>query len=183
MLENYTAILANMSEKIKAIHGDVEAADFAQGHSCVIAPLAVVSNGTRRVTGSGADGLLSEDEKTELKGACAAFGVAWNVSYNRPLTPKGHIVVAHVPWFVDQYGICGVFGEDGCESLHVLDSLCRKIVRKMRNPEARHKRTHFTALRARLPQSLIAAPTRVERGAAAILVLARERGWRRRWLL
>jgi len=39
--------------------------------------------------------------------------VAWNVSYNRPLTPKGHIVVAHVPWFVDQYGICGVFGEDG----------------------------------------------------------------------
>jgi hypothetical protein len=139
LLENYTAILANMSEKIKAIHGDVEAADFAQGHSCVIAPLAVVSNGTRRVTGSGADGLLSEDEKTELKGACAAFGVAWNVSYNRPLTPKGHIVVAHVPWFVDQYGICGVFGEDGCEEVHVLDSLCRKIVRKMRNPEARHK--------------------------------------------
>ena len=98
-----------MSEKIKAIHGDVEAADFAQGkgHSCVIAPLAVVSNGTRRVTGSGADGLLSEDENTELKGACAAFGEAWNTSYNRPLTPKGHSVVAHVPWFVDQYGICG----------------------------------------------------------------------------
>jgi hypothetical protein len=30
LLENYTAILANMSEKIKAIHGDVEAADFVQ---------------------------------------------------------------------------------------------------------------------------------------------------------
>jgi hypothetical protein len=33
--------------------------------------------------------------------------------------------VAYVPWFVDEYGICGVFGEDGCEALHVLDSLCR----------------------------------------------------------
>ena len=94
---------------------------------------------TRRVTGSGADGLLSEDEKTELKGACAAFGVAWNASSKRPLTLKGHIVVAHVPWFVDQYGICGVFGEDCCEALHVVDSLCRKMARQMRNPEARHK--------------------------------------------
>ena len=85
-------------------------------HCCVIAPLALVSDGTRRVTSSGADGLLSEDEKTELKGACAAFGVAWKAAYVRPLTPKGHIVVAHVPWFVDEYGICGIFGEDGCEA-------------------------------------------------------------------
>jgi hypothetical protein len=54
------------------------------------------------------------------------------------LTPKGHIVVAHVPWFVGEYGICVVFGEGGCEALRVLDSLCRKIARQMRNPEARH---------------------------------------------
>ena len=173
MLENYAAILANMSEKIKAIHGDVEAADFVQRHSCVIAPLAVVSNGTRWVTGSGADGLLSEDEKTELKGACAAFGEAWNASYNRPLTPKGHSVVAHVPWFVDQYGI---FGEDGCEALHVLDSLCRKIVRKMRNPEARHKAHTLHRTARSFTPVLDRCPTRAERGAAAILVLARERG-------
>jgi len=73
--------------------------------------------------------------------------VAWNASYNRSLTPKGHIVVAHVPWFVDQCGICGVFGEDGCEALHVLDSPCRKMVRQMRNPEARHEAhtLHHTA--------------------------------------
>ena len=45
---------------------------------------------------------------------------------------------SRAPWFVDQYGICGVFGEDGCEALHV-DSLCRKMVRQMRNPEALHK--------------------------------------------
>ena len=45
----------------------------------------IVSNGTRRVTGSDADGLLSEDKKTELKGACAAFGAAWKAAYDRPL--------------------------------------------------------------------------------------------------
>ena len=147
LLENYAAILAYMSDKIEAIHDHVEAADFVQRHSRVMEPLALVSSGTRRVTGSGADGLLSEDEKTELKEACAAFGVAWKASYDRPLTPKGHIVVAHVPWFVDEYGICGVFGEGGCEALHVLDSLCRKMVRQMRNPEARHNAhtLHLTA--------------------------------------
>ena len=80
-----------MSEKIKAIHGDVEAADFVQRHSFLITPLALVSNCTRRIKGSGADGLLSEDERTELKHACAVFGVAWKASYDRPLTPNGHI--------------------------------------------------------------------------------------------
>jgi hypothetical protein len=48
-----------------------------------------------------------------------------------PPDPKGHIVVAHVPWFVDEYGICGIFGEGGCEAL----------------PDARHKAhtLHLTA--------------------------------------
>ena len=56
-----------------------------------------------------------------------------------PFDPKWAHRRGVVPWFVDQYGICGVFGEGGCEALHVLDSLCRKIAQKMRNPEARHK--------------------------------------------
>ena len=73
-LENNAAILAYISEKIKAIHGDIEAADFVERHSSVIAPLAIVSNGTRRITGSGADGLLSEDEKTELRGVLGLWG-------------------------------------------------------------------------------------------------------------
>jgi hypothetical protein len=143
----------------------------------------IVSNGTRRVTGSDADGLLSEDKKTELKGACAAFGAAWKAAYDRPLTPKGYIVVAYVPWFVDEYGICGVFGEDGCEALHVLGSLCRKMVHNGRcaTPRPATKRTPCTTQRARLPQSLIGTHKTAERGAAAILVLARVRGWKRRW--
>ena len=57
----------------------------------------------------------------------------------RILTPKGHIVEVHVPWFVDYYGICGVFGEDGAEVVHVVDNLCRRLVRQMCNPEDRHK--------------------------------------------
>ena len=55
------------------------------------------------------------------------------------MTPKGHIVEVHVPWFVDRYGICGVFGEDVAEALHVVDNLCRHLVRQIRNPEDRHK--------------------------------------------
>jgi hypothetical protein len=68
LLENNAAILAYISEKIKAVHGDIAASDFVEHHSNVIAPLAIVSNGTRQVTGSGADGLLSEDKKNGAQG-------------------------------------------------------------------------------------------------------------------
>ena len=53
----------------------------------------------------------------------------------------------HVPWFVDRYGICGVFGEDGTEALHVVDNLCRRLVRQIRHSEDRHKAhtLHHTA--------------------------------------
>ena len=74
---------------------------------------------TRRVKCEGENGLLSTAERTELKGKCAAFGAAWRGSYHRILAPKGHIVEARVPWFVDRNGICGVFSEDDAEALHV----------------------------------------------------------------
>jgi hypothetical protein len=58
-----------------------------------------------------------------LKDVCAAFGAAWKMSYpNRALTPNGHVVVVHVPCFVEKYGICGVLGEEGGEAVHVTDS-------------------------------------------------------------
>lgn len=140
LLANFDAILASIRQAITEFQqSDADGVDFEERHGRVLAALAVVSSGTRRVTGKGTNGLLSELEKDELKAACAAFGQAWRESYKRPLTPKGHTVVVHVPWFVDAYGICGIFGEDGCESLHVSDSLCRRKVRVMRNPEARHK--------------------------------------------
>lgn len=44
-----------------------------------------------------------------------------------------------MPEFVDLFHSCGVFGEDGSEALHVVDSRCQRIARQMRNPEARQK--------------------------------------------
>jgi len=114
----------------------------------VLKELEIIGRITRRVEGSGPNGLLSEAEKTALKDACAAFDAAWKMSYpNRALTPKGHVVVVHVPWFVDKYGICGVLREDGGEAVHVTDPAAQKLVRQMKNPEVRHKAhaLHHTA--------------------------------------
>jgi hypothetical protein len=83
--------------------------------------------------------MLSAAEISELKEACAQFGQAWRQEYRELLTVKGHIVEEHVPEFAVLYGTCGVQGEDGVEGLHPQDSLVRRIVRSMRNPEARHK--------------------------------------------
>ena len=81
LLEIHAAILACLSDKIEAIHGDVIDEDFVQRHSRVIAPLALVRDGTRRVTGSGADGLWGgvegelrpppDPKRAHRRGACA----------------------------------------------------------------------------------------------------------------
>lgn len=85
--------------------------------------------------------MLSASELMALEKACASFGAAWRKSYSQreKLTPKGHIVEVHVPYYARLYGTCGVFGEDGAEAIHVSDSACRRIVRQMRNPVDRHK--------------------------------------------
>ena len=85
--------------------------------------------------------MLGTSELMELEKACASFGAAWRKSnpHREKLTPKGHIVEVHVPYYARSYGTCGVFGEDGAEAIHVSDSACRWIVRQMRNPVDRHK--------------------------------------------
>ncbi len=137
LLEVYDEVLGKISDSmLEKEYGDAEARDFVSRHSAVLKPLKVVSRLTRKVT----DGLLPQEEQTALKAACAEFGNAWRASYpDRILTPKGHVVEAHVPDFVDWFGVCGVLGEDGAEALHVIDNLCRKLVRQMPNPEMRHK--------------------------------------------
>jgi hypothetical protein len=119
----------------------------------VLKELEIIGRITRRVEGSGPNGLLSEAEKTALKDACAAFDAAWKMSYpNRALTPKGHVVVVHVPWFVDKYGICGVLREDGGEAAHVTDPAARKLVRQMKTLKSATRRTPSTTPRACLPR-------------------------------
>jgi hypothetical protein len=114
---------------IETGHSPEEFTAFVKRHARVLKELEIIGRITRRVKGAGPNGLLSEAEKTALKDACAALGAAWKMSYpNRALTPKGHVVVVHVPWFVDKNGICGVLGE-------------------VKTPEARHKAhtLHHTA--------------------------------------
>jgi hypothetical protein len=134
---------------IKAGHSPEEFTAFVKRHARVLKELEIIIGRiTRRVKGTGPNGLLSEAEKTALKDAYAAFGAAWKLSYpNRALTSKGHVVVVHVPWFVDKNGICGVLGEDGGEAVHVTDSAARRQVRQVKNPEAHHKAhtLHHTA--------------------------------------
>ena len=60
------------------------------------------------------------------------------------LTVKGHVVEENIPEFVDLFGTCGILGEDGVEGLHPQDTLVRRIVRSVRNPEARTR--HLQAL-------------------------------------
>ena len=140
LLEKHDEILGAIRQGIVAAgYGDADAKDFVHRHTALLKELEVVSRITRRVKGEGESGLLLATERAELKRSCAAFGAAWRESYRRILTPKAHIVEVHVPWFVDHYGICGVFGEDGAEAVHVVDNLCRRLVRQMRNPEDRHK--------------------------------------------
>jgi hypothetical protein len=63
------------------------------------------------------------------------------------MTSKSHVIATHVPKFVEMCGICGVFGKDGAEALHVTDSAAQRLVRQMKTPEARHKAQtpHHTA--------------------------------------
>ena len=149
LLEKHGEILGAIRQGIVAAgYGDADAKDFVHRHTALLKELEVVSRITRRVKGEGESGLLLATERAELKRSCAAFGAAWRESYRRILTPKAHIVDVHV----DHYGICGVFGEDGAEVVHVVDNLCRRLVRQMCNPEDRHK-AHPAPCRARLHEA------------------------------
>ena len=135
-------ILSDLASKItNAGHSKAEADDFVKRHTAVLEPLVVVGHLTRAVR------MLSAGEISELKLACARFGAAWRTGYRDLLTVKGHVVEEYVPEFVDLFGTCGILGEDGVEGLHPQDTLVRRIVRCVRNPEARH-RAHTRHLEA-----------------------------------
>jgi len=157
-----------MSDKIKAIHGDVEAVDFLQRHFTACAREQRFAAGHRQRHRRAAE----RGRQNAAQGGVRGLWGGVEGELRPPLDPKR----AH------RRGACAVVrgrvvvGEDGCEALQVLDTLCRKMVRQMRNPEARHKAhtLHHTA------RSFTPVPGRVhtgaERGATTILMLARERG-------
>jgi hypothetical protein len=61
---------------IEAGHSPEEFTAFVERHARVLKELEIIGRITRRVEGTGPNGLLSEAEKTALKDACAAFGAA-----------------------------------------------------------------------------------------------------------
>lgn len=82
LLENCAAILEDVRKgMVAAGFGEAEARDFVNTHTAVLKELVVVSRITRRVDGAGAKGCLSEEERTELKRACAAFGAARRANF------------------------------------------------------------------------------------------------------
>ena len=98
LLAVYQQVLDHIATAVRLHQGDAEAADFVKRNSRVLKPLEVVSRITRRVTGAGPGGLLSVEEKDEVKKACAGFGEAWKLSYeDKNETPKAHIVIKHLP--------------------------------------------------------------------------------------
>ena len=134
-IKHHKEILADIGNAVEA-HGwsAAEFRDLVARHCAVIEHLDVVGHYTRAVW------TLTPSEIDELARACAKFGEAWRASYphRKEMTVKGHIVEVHVPEFARKFGTCGVFGEDGLEALHPHDTLVRRLVRQMRNPEARH---------------------------------------------
>ena len=134
-LEAFLQILARLKAKISEIHGQEKANDFYTRHFNVLQHLRVVCHLTRKVA------MLTDEELAELEAACAAWAAAFRASYpeHTILTPKGHSVEKHVPYFARKYGTCGIFGEDGLEALHPMEARARVIVRSMRNSVQRHK--------------------------------------------
>ena len=120
-----------ISEKLNAA---AKGAAFYETHARVLRPLAVVSALTRTTE------QLTEEQMVDLEKACAEFGAAYRLSYEKLLTPKAHIIEVHVGPIVRRlHGWCGCLGEDGLEALHPWDTRCRLIVRSMRNPVAKHE--------------------------------------------
>ena len=138
-LQYYEKILQGIAADMESVgHPESECTDFVNRHTAVLKPLSTVLHLTRKT-----EMLNRETDMPALRDACTQFGVAWRRSFphRNGLTPKGHIVEAHVADFVEMYGTAGVFGEDGAEAIHVSDAACRRIVRQTRNPIERHKAT------------------------------------------
>lgn len=134
-LDTNAAILGALKAKMEQVHGSQIANDFYTRYSSCFGPLAVVAHLARAVS------MLTEPELTELEENCTLFVASFRTAFpdHKIVTPKLHIIEKHIPYFARRFGTCGVFGEDGLESLHPMDAKARLIVRTMRSPLKRHQ--------------------------------------------
>jgi len=134
----YEQILRAIADEMAKIHGDAEAARFVARYTSIFVHLRTVSHLTRStLEGRDSYGSFTAHQLSELETACVGFGEAFREAHGRMLTVKGHLVERHIPVYARRYGILGIFGEDGLEALHPLDSRCRLITRTMRNAKQR----------------------------------------------
>ncbi len=137
LLEVYPMVLAVIHAEMSKIHGVSEADKFVQRHSAVLKELGTISHLSRAAR------FLTPGELDAFEQACSEFGRVFRLSYPNHLilTVKGHLIEKHMAKIARYYGTLGIFGEDGLEALHPLDSRARAITRTMRNSTARHEAT------------------------------------------
>jgi hypothetical protein len=136
-LAEYRDIFQRLRSKIAEVYIDDprKATDFYDRHCPILFNLDIITHLTRKVE------MLTVEEMDTLEGACSGYPTAFRIAYpgHIILTPKGHTVEKHIMYFIRKYGTLGVFGEDGLEALHPMESRARLIVRTMRNSVQRHK--------------------------------------------
>lgn len=133
-LKHFPAILAIARDEIAKTHGPEEAHKWYDLTCAVLKEIDVVSHFSRAAR------FLNDDELDKFEAACRGFGVAYRAAHpEHPiLTIKGHLIEMHLATIARRYRTLGMFGEDGLEALHPLDTRARMLVRSMRNALARH---------------------------------------------
>ena len=134
-LQHFRDIFAELRELLVSKVGELVAAAWIARKTSTLKELDVVCHYTRAVR------MLKTEEKAALKSACIAYPEAFRLAFpgRKIVPPKIHCIEKHIMPIVEKYGTIGVFGEDGLESYHPVDSRARMIVRTMRNSVERHK--------------------------------------------
>ena len=132
-LQCHREILGKLRDAIETTHAKATGDLFFARFSSVLKELDVIGHYAR------ATRFLTDAELDALEASCTAFGVASRATFGKMLTCKGHLIEKHLPRTARRFRTIGIFGEDGLEALHPLDTKSRVTARAMRNPVARHK--------------------------------------------
>ena len=128
-------ILGAVRDVIAQMYPDSdEATIFFDRHCGILKCLNTIGHYTRLVD------MLSETQIEQLRVATVEYSRLCRIAYpnHQIFTPKSHFYESHLMDFVAHFGTVGIFGEDGMEALHPMDTRARMLVRSMRNPVQRH---------------------------------------------
>ena len=134
-LQHFPEIFTEMREFLVPKIGEAEADAWIERKTSTLKELAIVCHYTRAAR------ILTLEERALLRAACEAYPKAFRLAFpaRKIVPPKVHYIEKHIMPIVDMFGTIGIFGDDGLESFHPVDSRARLIVRSMRNSVERHK--------------------------------------------